>query len=133
MLRVLTVLVALSTTPAFATEWVHCNDSEGGASFDFLAGDGLNVISVAAITVTAGEKVWASDPANGPGDPVSVGQAFEDNDTIRIDAMDKDFVRIASLKLFKASEGDMSAYGGTLTVKSLGSWAVSCDPDGGAE
>ena len=133
MLRILTVLVALGATPAFATEWVHCSDAEGGASFDFLAGDGLDVISIAAVTITAGEQVWASDPANGPGDPVSVGQAFEDDQTIRIDAMDKDFVRIASLKLFKATEADKSAYGGTLTIKSLGSWAVSCDPDGGVE
>jgi len=131
MLRVLTILVAVTATPAFATEWVHCSDAEGGASFDYLAGDGLDVLSISAITVSAGDKVWASDPANGPGDPVSVGQAFEDSDTIRIDAMDKDFQRIASLKLFKASEGDKAAYGGTLTIKGLGAWAVSCDPDGG--
>ena len=128
MLRVLFVVVALSATPAFATEWVHCSDAQGGASFDYLAGDGLDVLSISAITVSAGEKVWASDPANGPGDAVSVGQAFEDNDTIRIDAMDKD-----STELVKVSEGDKVAYGGTLTIKSLGSWAVGCDPDGGAE
>jgi len=131
MLRVLTILTVLTATPALATEWVHCSDAEGGASFDYLAGDGLDVLSVSAVTVSAGEKVWASDPANGPGDPVSVGQAFEDSDTIRIDAMDKDFQRIASLKLFMASEGDKAAYGGTLTIKGLGAWAVSCDPDGG--
>jgi hypothetical protein len=131
MLRVLTVLAMLAATPAFATEWVHCSDANGDASFDYLAGDGVGVLSVSALTVTAGEKVWASDPANGPGDPVSVGQAFEDTDTVRIDAMDKDFQRIASLKLFKATEGDTSVYGGTLTITGLGAWAVSCDPDGG--
>jgi hypothetical protein len=131
MLRVLTVLAVLVATPAVATEWVHCSDANGAASFDYLAGDGLDVLSVSALTVTAGEKVWASDPANGPGDPVSVGQAFEDGDTVHIDAMDKDFARVASLKLFKAAEGETTVYGGTLTIRGLGAWAVSCDPDGG--
>ena len=132
MLRSLLFVAALAAaTPAFATEWVHCSDAGGAASFDYLAGDGLGVLQVSALTVTAGEKVWASDPANGPGDPVSVGQAFEDNDSVRIDAMDKDFAKIASLKLFKAAEGDTEIYGGTLSVTGLGVWAVSCNPDGG--
>jgi len=131
MLRVLTVFAVLGATPAMATEWVHCSDAAGAASFDYLAGDGLDVLSVSALTVTAGEKVWASDPANGPGDAVSVGQAFEDGETVRIDAMDKDFARIASLRLFKAAQGETTVYGGTLTITGLGAWAVSCDPDGG--
>lgn len=131
MLRILTAIgVLLTTMPAFATEWVHCSDANGAASFDYLAGDGLDVLSVSALTVTAGEKVWASDPANGPGDPVSVGQAFEDSDTVRIDALDKDSARIASLRLFKAAEGETTIYGGALVVTGIGAWAVSCDPDG---
>jgi hypothetical protein len=130
MLRSLLFLAALAgATPAFATEWVHCSDAGGAASFDYLAGDGVSVLSISALTVTAGEKVWASDAANGPGDPVSVGQAFEDADTVRIDAMDKDYMKIASLRLFKAREGDMATYGGTLTITGLGAWAVECDPD----
>jgi hypothetical protein len=122
------VLGAIAATPALATEWEHCSDSGGAASFDYLAGDGLDVLSVSALTVTAGEKVWASDPANGPGDPVSIGQAFEDADTIRIDALDKDAAIVASLRLFKATDGGTVATGGTLSIKGLGAWAVSCDP-----
>ena len=129
MLRVLTALVAFAVTPALATEWTHCSDKGGAASFDYLAGDGLDILAISAITVSAGDKVWASDPANGPGDPVKVGQAFEDTDSVRIDAVDDADARIASLKLFKASEGDKSAMGGVLTVKGLGAWAVDCDSD----
>lgn len=128
MLRALILIAALAATPAFATEWEHCADAGGAASFDYLAGDGLDVLSVSALTVTAGEKVWASDPANGPGDPVSVGQAFESGDTISIDALDKNSVTIAKLRLFKADENDETALGGTLTIKGQGAWAVSCDP-----
>ena len=127
MLRALTLIAALATTPAVATEWVHCSDANGAASFDYLAGDGLGVLSISALTVTAGEKVWASDAANGPGDPVSVGQAFEDGQSVQIDAMDKDFVKIAELRLFKATEGDTYVSGGTLDIKGMGAWTVSCE------
>ncbi|HVY50711.1 MAG TPA: hypothetical protein VHA07_04040, partial [Devosia sp.] len=89
---------------------------------------GLDVLTVSALTITAGEKVWASDPANGPGDPVSVGQAFETPESIAIDALDKDSVRFARLRLSKASEGGTIALGGTLAIAGQGAWAVSCDP-----
>jgi hypothetical protein len=129
MLRVMFFAAAMAmASPALATEWEHCADAGGGASFDYLAGDGLDVLSVAAVTVTAGDKVWASDAANGPGEPVRIGQAFEDADTIMIDALDKDAARIASLRLFKATDGAATATGGTLSIKGLGAWAVSCDP-----
>ncbi len=114
-------------TPAFATEWVHCNDAEGLASFDYLAGDGLGVLQVAAITITAGEKVWASDPANGPGDPVQMGQGWEDGESVLIDAVTPDFAPVAELRLSKASEADSYALGGTLRISGFGDWAVSCD------
>lgn len=130
-LAAIAVLGALAASPALATEWVSCADAGGQASFDYLAGDGLDVLSISAVTITAGERVWASDPANGPGDPVSIGQQFEDASTVVIDAMDKDFVKIAELRLFKASEGESLIYGGTLRIAGLGAWAVSCDPTGG--
>ena len=118
--------VAALATPSYATEWVSCSDPQGEASFDFLAG-ALDVISIAALTISAGEQVWASDAANGPGDPVAVGQAFEDADTIVVDAMDPNFTtRIAELRLFKATEGDKHVLGGTLRIPGHGAWAVSC-------
>lgn len=124
---VIAVLLGLMSGPALATEWVHCADSSGAASFDYLAGDGLGVLSISALTVSAGEKVWASDPANGPGDPVSVGQAYEDESTVRIDAMDKDFVKIAELRLFKTIDADTYVSAGTLRIVGMGAWAVACE------
>jgi len=122
-----TVLAALST-PSLATEWINCSDAQGEASFDFLVGT-LDVIAVAGLTITVGEKVWASDVAYGPGEPVSVGQAFEDAETIRVDVMDENVnARIAELRLFKATEGDAATiYSGTLRVLGHGAWAMSCD------
>ena len=128
MLRSIAFLAVLAASPAMATEWVHCADAGGAASFDYLAGDGTGVLQVSAVTITAAEKVWASDPANGPGDPVSIGQAYEDGAMVLIDAMDKDFTKLAELRLFKVGEGDAVALGGTLRIAGQGAWAVSCDP-----
>ncbi|MEO6012410.1 MAG: hypothetical protein ABIQ30_02350 [Devosia sp.] len=130
MMRLASIIVlgAMLSSPAFATEWISCSDAGGLASFDYLAGDGTGVLSIAAVTITTGDKVWASDTANGPGDPVSVGQQFEDSQTIVVDAMDKDFGKLAELRLFKASEGEAHIYGGTLRIVGYGAWVVSCDP-----
>ncbi len=51
-------------TPALATEWEHCADAGGAASFDYLAGDGPVCFDLGA-DGHAGEKVWASDPPMG--------------------------------------------------------------------
>jgi len=118
----------LLASPALSTEWISCAEAGGAASFDYLAGDGTGVLSIAAVTITAGERVWASDPANGPGDPVLIGQQFEDATTISVDAMGADFEKVAELRLFKASEGDMLVYAGTLRIPGMGAWAVACDP-----
>ena len=121
------VALAAFATPSLATEWINCSDRDGQASFDMLLG-ALDVISIAGLTITVGEQVWASDVAYGPGDPVKVGQAFEDADTIMVDAMDENLtVKVAELRLFKASEGDgVPAYAGTLRIPGHGAWAVSC-------
>src|SRR3982750_1098300 len=63
LLAIAFVVLAVGATPALATEWQHCADAGGAASFDYLAGDGLDVIAISALTVSAGEKVWASDAA----------------------------------------------------------------------
>lgn len=133
MFRALVLAATLLATPASATEWVHCADAGGEASFEYLAGDGLDILSIAAITITTAEKVWASDAANGPGDPVAIGQAFEDADSVRIDAMAPDLsAKIAELRLFKATEGDKLATGGTLRIPGMGAWSVACEaPDAG--
>jgi hypothetical protein len=123
------VAVALAglATPSLATEWINCADAEGRASFDFLVG-ALDVIAVVGLTITVGDKVWASDVAYGPGEPVTVGQAFETADMILVDAMDEAVsTKIAELRLFKATEGDASpVYAGTLRIPGHGAWAVSC-------
>ena len=128
-LAAIALLGALAASPVLATEWVSCAAPGGEASFDYLAGT-LDVLAPAGLNVSVGEKVWASDVAYGPGDPIVVGQAFEDAQTVRIDVMDDGMVAlVAELRLFKAQEGDGEpVYSGTLRIPGYGAWAVSCNP-----
>jgi hypothetical protein len=128
ILRAAIVAIGLGglCTPALATEWVNCVAPDGAATIDFLAGS-VDVLAVVGLNISVGEQVWASSAAYGPGDPVVVGQAFEDAGTILIDAVDEAMTgKIAELRLFKASEADAIAYGGTLRIAGHGVWPVSC-------
>lgn len=117
------ILVALAT-PAGATEWVSCSAEGDAASADILLGM-VDVISIAQAKIEAGGRKWATDAEGGS--KIIVGQAFEDSEKIIVDFTDEGVASIvASLRLFKASEGDNSASGGTLRVTGVGAWAVTC-------
>ncbi len=119
-----TVLAGLSS-PALATEWLNCSDASGESSFGVLLG-AMDFINISATTMSVGDKVWASDVSYGPGDPISIGQAFEDDEKIIVDAVDEGVI-IGRLRLFKTSEGTgLIVYGGTLNIPGYGAWAVSC-------
>lgn len=113
--------------PALATEWMSCSDRDGAASIDMLLGT-LDVLSVSGLIVSTGDKVWASHVEYGPGDPIAVGQAFETEDTILVDAMDDALAaKIAELRLFKTADDEGApVLGGTLRIPGYGAWAVSC-------
>jgi hypothetical protein len=113
-------------TPSLATEWVDCADSAGAASFSYLAGS-LDALQIVGLNISVGDRVWASDVAYGPGDPVAIGQAFETADSVLVDAMSPDMAStVAQLRVFKADEGESVVAGGTLRIPGLGAWAVSC-------
>ena len=75
--------------------------------------------------VEAKGKNWATD-ATGE-QKIVVGQAFEDTEKLVVDFTDEGISSIvASLRLFKASEGEDYVTGGTLRVTGVGAWAVTC-------
>lgn len=118
--------LCLLASPAMATEWLNCADRDGAASVDLLLG-AMDVAAVVGVTVSTGDQVWASHVEYGPGDPIAVGQAFETPDFLMVDLMDAAMVeKVAEVRLFKASEGDLFAYGGTLRIAGHGAWAVGC-------
>jgi hypothetical protein len=111
--------------PAQATEWLYCRDESSTVTIGLLLG-AMDVLAVAGITLSHDDTVWASDAAYGPGEPIAVGQGFEDATRLDVDFVDSAFSLLAQLRLSKASEGDQFAYGGTLRIVGRGAWAVSC-------
>lgn len=117
------IVLALAT-PAGATEWIACSAEGDAASANILVGM-VDVLSIAQANVEAGDKKWATDVTGEGG--LRIGQAFENADTIVVDFTDEGVSSIiASLRLFKATEGDNSATAGTLRVAGVGAWAVTC-------
>ncbi len=113
-------------TPSLATEWVNCAAPDGAATFDFLAG-AADVLAIVGLNISAGERAWASSAAYGPGEPVIVGQAYEDDQVVLVDAVDEAVTeKIAELRLFRTTENDQTVLGGTLRIPGHGAWPVSC-------
>ena len=117
------IVLALAT-PAGATEWITCSAEGDAASANILVGM-VDVLSIAQANVEAGGKKWTTD-ATGDG-ALRIGQAFENAEMIVVDFTDEGVSSIvASLRLFKATEGDNDATGGTLRISGVGAWVVAC-------
>jgi hypothetical protein len=113
---------------AHATGELTCSNGEG-VSVDLLVGH-LDVLSVARATVDIGDKSWSTQPEIMPGEPITVGQAFEDDNQLLLDLMDKDMaVVLGRLRVFKAAEGDTNVTGGVFSFKGVGAFVVDCSED----
>ena len=110
-------------TSAQATETTIC--SGDGASISLLMG-ATPVVSIAKADMEAGTRRWSTQKLDGV-TTVSVGQAFETSEILHVDITDENVSEIlAKLRVYKASESDFYAAGGTLWISGVGAWAVSC-------
>lgn len=117
----------LLTTPAFATEWIHCSTADDSASVGVLVGS-FEFMSIVATTMHVGIKEWSSAEVYGPGAPINPSQAYFGDDQIVIDFADADYNEtLAELRVYLAEEGDDYVQGGVLRVPGHGAWVVSCD------
>lgn len=108
---------------ARATETTIC--SGDGASISLLMG-AVPVVSIAKADMEAGTQRWSTQPEEGV-TKVTVGQAFETSEILHVDITDDNVSEIlAKLRIYKASESDFYAAGGTLWISGVGAWAVSC-------
>lgn len=111
------------TGAAQATETTIC--SGDGASISLLMG-ATPVVSIAKADMEAGTRRWSTRPEDGE-TPILVGQAFETSEILHVDITDDNVSEIlARLRVYKASEGDFYAAGGTLWISGAGAWAVNC-------
>jgi hypothetical protein len=110
-------------TAAQATETTIC--SGDGASISLLMG-AVPVVSIAKADMEAGTRRWSTQKQDGV-TTIAVGQAFETSEILHVDITDDNVSEIlAKLRIYKASESDFYAAGGTLWISGVGAWAVSC-------
>jgi len=113
----------MMASAAQATETTIC--SGDGASISLLMG-AVPVVSIAKVDMEANTQRWSTQKQDGV-TTVSVGQAFETPEILHVDITDDNVSEIlAKLRIYKASQGDYYAAGGTLWISGVGAWAVSC-------
>jgi len=119
-----TLLIAVASIGmAEATETTIC--SGDGASISLLMG-AVPVVSIAKADMEAGTRRWSTQAENGV-TPIAVGQAFETSEVLHVDLTDDNISEVlAKLRVYKASESDFYAAGGTLWIAGVGAWAVNC-------
>lgn len=127
-MRALALPILLSAaTPAFATGEFTC--AKDKVSIDLLVGH-VPFLSVARAVVEVGDKTFTTQPNLIPGTTITVAQAFEDDEHLRLDLADETMAEIIiRLRVFKGRDGDAEAAGGVLTVKGEGAFAVDCTVD----
>jgi hypothetical protein len=120
----LSLALAAIATPALATGEIACSGE--GVSVDLLVGR-LQVLSVVRAVVTIGDKTWSSSPDIMPGQPIAVGQAYEDERQLLVDFTDDNINEIlARLRVFSLHEGESSVSGGVFSFKGEGAFIVDC-------
>ncbi len=112
-----------ATLPTQATETTTCTGD--GASISLLMGS-VPVAAIAKADMEAGTRRWSTEKQDGL-TAVSVGQAFETSELLHVDITNDNVSEVlARLRVYKASESDFYAAGGTLWISGVGAWAVTC-------
>jgi hypothetical protein len=119
------VAPALLSAPAYATGELTCGNGKD-VSIDLLVGH-VDVLSISRLVVRVGDKTWSSTPDSFPGQPILVGQAFEDDKHLLLDITDEAVNEVVGrLRVVKLQEGESRVSAGVLGMKGVGAWAVEC-------
>lgn len=123
-------LMLASAGTANATSEIVCANGADTVNV-ILSVSTSEAITVLRAAVVIDDDTWSSDPAVRPGRPISVGQAYEDRNTLLVDFTSGPAEPvIARLKMVKASEGDVTVTGGVFAFQDRGAWAMDCsDPE----
>lgn len=114
------------TGAANATQSISCSDMKGDSGVDILLGAGPvpNVLSVA---IALGGRRLTTDPA-GEGEVVSIAQAFDDGEILRIDLVDLQATRrMAAIRLILAGHDTNPLRIGTVQIEDEPPVGISCE------
>jgi hypothetical protein len=108
----MTAALALATG-AQASEGLMCSGE--GAIVDVALGR-LVVVGVLGAYVELGDATWSTGPERGEGTPIATGQAFGDEDGIKIDFVDPNFEEILIKVRLTYTGNEDEPLAGTVTV-----------------
>lgn len=114
---------ALWAAPALATGEIVCAGQ--GVSIDLLVGH-VDLLYIDRAIIEVGDRTWTSQPNQVPGTVIGVGHVFEDERQMLVDFTTDGADNIASLRVFKLSEADVSKAGGVFQLDGVGVWVVDC-------
>lgn len=128
----ITMLCAAATSalaiagPAHATVSISCADMKFDSGIDIVLGAGP-VPNVFSVTVSAGGREFTTEPGL-PGEPVSIAQAFDDGELLRIDLVDDQATRrIAAIRLLRADHDTMPLQLGFLQIENEPPISITCE------
>ena len=123
---VVSLFALAAATPAAATGGIDCSSPDGAASVSLSTGH-TDTLSIFRAIVTIGEETWSSDQAVAPGQPVEVGQAFENDGMLLVDFLAEPAGPvIGRLRAFDLTEGEAFVSGGVFAFRDKGAWVVDC-------
>jgi hypothetical protein len=96
-----------------ASEGLMCSGE--GATVDVAMGR-LVVVGVLGAYVEVGGKAWSTGPERGEGTPIATGQAFGDDDGIKIDFVDPNYEEILIKLRLTYTGNEDEPLAGTVTV-----------------
>ncbi|MDB5505902.1 MAG: hypothetical protein JWR75_540 [Devosia sp.] len=118
------VAMALLISPVLAGEGLVCFATVPGTSAGVPLGGGQGISPLSA-EIESGGRLWSTDPLQVGAIPILIGQAFGDDESIRLDFTDDNSERVvAKLRLFVGGSDDVIA--GTLWLEDIGAFAVVC-------
>ncbi|MBK8458098.1 MAG: hypothetical protein IPL47_14130 [Phyllobacteriaceae bacterium] len=95
-----------SAGPAAATGDIYCHNDEADVGVSLLVSRS-EALTILRSIVTIGEESWSSDPGVQEGQPIAVGQGFENDGRLLVDYVAEPAgAIIARLRAFSANEGD---------------------------
>ncbi|MDB5561404.1 MAG: hypothetical protein JWN11_822 [Hyphomicrobiales bacterium] len=111
-------------TPALAAPSIVCTDGDS-ASAEIVVAD-ADATTPSRVRVSVDDRDWTTDSAAAPGETLTLGPSSITADQVQIDLNDSKGAAAIKLRLSKAAEKEAIAVGGTLWVKAVGAYALTC-------
>ena len=118
-------LAVSAAAPAWATVSISCTDMKNDSGIDIVLGAGP-VPNVFSVSLSVGGREFTSAPGL-PGEPVTIAQAYDDDEVFRIDLVDPQVTkRVAAIRLLRADHDTAPVQVGFVQIEDEPPIGISC-------